>query len=273
MIEKFLELINTSFIEKHVLNHGYNIVSATTYMLIFVLITVVIYLILKRKNIDLDYKFALATIPHLVFFTALRVMEDQKLFPRTANPLNPFFYTISPGIWFLALAFILVSFFISRKISKKLFSGEYKYKIFAIFSFVLIPFLIIDLLNFNSWLGVGILIGVTAVFSYVVFFILKKHCKTRGLVKEGYNKLCIFSHSMDSLVPFTSNLCVGGASALLLSELFLFSIGRIFIVLVFIYLVDRTVSKKEQRHLLKFVCFVVGLAPALKDLFLIGIQF
>ena len=267
-----IDIFQNSFLERHVLNHGYDVISASFYVFLFIALMVIIYYFLRKRNIDLNYGFALATLPHIFLFAAVRVLEDQKLVPRTANFLDPNFYLISPGIWFFAVVFIIASFLISRTISKKYYKSKYENRIFAAFSIILIPALVIDIQNFNNFLGPFGLILLSIILAFLTFAVLSKFKLTKKIVKNSYNKLCIFVHSLDSLTPLVAKFMVG-SQTLVLAENFTFFFGRIFLVLAFIYFVDKYVKKKETKHLLKFTCFVIGLAPALKELFLIGIQF
>jgi uncharacterized membrane protein len=278
-----IEIVSKFFYENfyvhHIADTGYTFFGVLIYALLFVVLAFIVYKILKKRGIDLNYKFALATIPHIIVLAALRVMGDLKLVERTGNLLDPAFYTMSPGIWIFALFFVVISFLIANFISKKFISGNYKYLIFSLFSLLLLPFVIIALTNFGQPVGALMHLIIAAALTILFIVILKKLNNAKRFnfdISNKYNKLCIGAHTFDSLLTFTSLSLLALTSYQSALDIFIrfsFVFGRVIIVIIFLYLVDMKVKSPYMNNFLKFVCFIIGLAPGLREFFLVGIQF
>jgi len=283
VIEIVSKFFYENFYSLHLADTGYSTFGVLFYAILFIVLIFLAYKILTKWKVDLNYKFALATIPHILVFAGLRVMGDLKFFPRTGNPLNPLFYTISPGIWFFAAVFIVISFLVARYLSKRFVLGEYKYLLFSVFSLVLIPFVIIALANFQQPIGALMHIILAIIITLITIFILNNLNKTKVQklrfkfdISNNYNKLCIGTHTLDALLTFTSLSILSITSYqspfnILTSFSFVF--GRVAIVIIFLYLVDTKVKNAQMNNFLKFICFIIGLAPGLREFLLVGIQF
>ncbi len=92
---------------------GYNLVNTLTYGIILLGLTFyVIYPALKKKGFVFDFAFLQMLIPYIIFATSLRVLEDQRILTRSANPLDAGFYIFTPGIWFLTFALVIIGIII-----------------------------------------------------------------------------------------------------------------------------------------------------------------
>ena len=96
---------------------GYTIVSELTYGIILVFALFAIYKLLKRLKIAVDWKFALALMPYILFGPVSRVLEDSGYFE---EPIAYWF--ISPLIYlqiaFFALLFLFIGYFLEKKYNK-----------------------------------------------------------------------------------------------------------------------------------------------------------
>src|SRR3989344_2100965 len=78
---------------------GYNIVNTLVYGIILLVVAFyLVYPFFNRKGVKFDTKFALAVLAFVLFGSTIRILEDLRIFGRSANPLDPGFYTITPGI-------------------------------------------------------------------------------------------------------------------------------------------------------------------------------
>ncbi|MBN2127264.1 MAG: DUF63 family protein, partial [Candidatus Diapherotrites archaeon] len=81
---------------------GYNPVNTLVYGAILLLISFyVLFPLLKKNNIPLNFKFFLALIPFICIGVTLRALNSFGLFSKTINPFEFGFYTFTPGVWFL----------------------------------------------------------------------------------------------------------------------------------------------------------------------------
>ena len=61
-------------------NEGYTILSEITYGIILVIALYVIYKLLKKMKITIDWRFCLALMPYILFGPVTRVLEDADYF-------------------------------------------------------------------------------------------------------------------------------------------------------------------------------------------------
>ena len=90
---------------------GYTILSEITYGLILILAVYAIYRLLKKLEIVIDWKFALALMPYILFGPVSRVLEDTEYFGEPAV-----YWFISPLIYLqiavYALSFLLLGYYL-----------------------------------------------------------------------------------------------------------------------------------------------------------------
>ncbi|MFW6120442.1 MAG: DUF63 family protein [Petrotogales bacterium] len=103
---------------------GYTMVSEITYGIILIIALYIIYKLLKKFKIAIDWRFCLALMPYILFGPVSRVLEDADYFT------EPFVYWfISPLIYVQIAAyalFFLVTGFYTQKLSKKKIDEKYK---------------------------------------------------------------------------------------------------------------------------------------------------
>jgi len=96
---------------------GYTIISEITYGIILVIALYVIYKLLKKLNILIDWKFCLALMPYILFGPVTRVLEDADYFN-----IPSVYWFISPLIYLqiavYALFFVIMGYYF-EKLSKK----------------------------------------------------------------------------------------------------------------------------------------------------------
>ena len=270
---------------------GYTIVSEITYGIILVLALYAIYKLLKRLKIVVDWKFALALMPYILFGPISRVLEDTGYFNEPVV-----YWFISPLIYIqitvYALFFLLLGYYIEKKykiprlnVNNVIFLGGL---IFLIPSLYLIGRWIIgDQWNsttgvrFDVFLIIIALILFIVGLVYLVAYILRKN-ENVAVYKNPLNLAMLFGHLMDGLTsyisikdPFSMGLLYSekhpASHALLEIWGPLFPIVKFFLIILIIYVFDILFKEELKNHitlvnLLKIGILILGFSPGLRDL-------
>ena len=100
MLEQIGQFVQDVFVNRLQTGGMYNFLETIIYALILISIAFfVVYPFFDKRKIKFDIKFALAVLPYVIMGSALRVFEDLHLVPRSVNPLEIWFYAITPGIY------------------------------------------------------------------------------------------------------------------------------------------------------------------------------
>ena len=272
-------------------SEGYTIVSEITYGIILVIALYAIYKLLKRLKITVDWRFALALMPYILFGPISRVLEDTGYFDEPVA-----YWFISPLIYLqiavYALFFLMLGYYLERKYKKPgltvntvVFLGGL---IFLIPSLYLIARWILG----NQWrINTGVrfdifLLVIALVFLivglvYLVAYIYRKKEKF-AVYKTPLNLAMLSGHLIDGLTsyisikdPFSMGLHYAEkhpASNVLL-EIWgpLFPIVKFVLIVVVIYVFDVLYKEELKNHstlvnLLKIGILILGFSPGLRDL-------
>ena len=128
-------------------NEGYTLVSELTYGIILIIALYAIYKLLKKLEITIDWRFALALMPYILFGPVTRVLEDADYFN------EPFVYWfISPLIYLqiavYALGFLIIGYYLEKLSRKKSHKTILAY-LLSIFVIVDVCYTIVYLLEMN----------------------------------------------------------------------------------------------------------------------------
>jgi len=128
-------------------NEGYTLVSELTYGIILIIALYAIYKLLKRLEITIDWRFALALMPYILFGPVTRVLEDADYFN------EPFVYWfISPLLYLqiavYALGFLIIGYYL-EKLSKRKSHKTILTYLLSIFVIVNVCYTIVYLLEMN----------------------------------------------------------------------------------------------------------------------------
>jgi len=272
-------------------NEGYTILSEITYGLILVVALYYIYQLLKKLNVTIDWKFALALMPYIVFGPVGRVLEDTGYFeePLVYWFISPFIYLL---IAFFAILFILIGYYIDKKlkspkitVNRVLFVGGL---IFLIPSVVLVSSWILGY-QWNATNGVRfdvfalvlfLVFSITGLVYYVARYYQKK--KIFLPYTNPLNLAMLSGHLIDGITsyisikdPFMMGLFYTekhpASNALLEIWGPLFPIVKFVLIIVVIYVFD-VLYKEELKdyvnliNLLKIGILILGFSPGLRDL-------
>jgi uncharacterized membrane protein len=270
---------------------GYTLISEITYGIILIISIFLIYKLLKKLEIIVDWRFALALLPYILFGPVSRTLEDAGYF---SEPVVYWF--ISPLIYLqiaaYAILFLLLGYYIQKK-SKKSFL-KINTIIFLGGLLFLIPssiILIIEAIDINR-IQIHVFLLILGIISLIVFFVYIisfyfKNNKKIAVFRNPLNIAMLFGHTMDGVTsyisikdPFNMGLFYAEkhpASNFLL-EIWgpLFPIVKIVLIIIVIYVFD-VFYKEELKsyatlvNLLKIGILILGFSPGLRDLLRVAI--
>ena len=271
---------------------GYTIVSELTYGIILVISLFLIYKLLKKIKISINWIFCLSLMPYIIFGPVTRVLEDTGYF---SPPIVYFF--ISPLIYIqiagYAILFLLIGYFIEKKWKKKYFTTNTILFVGGVT--LLSPFLILIVqwmagYQWSNSSGVRfdvflLIIGIVTLISLIVYFFprLAKSRKDISVYKNPLNLSIIVGHMIDGLTSYVSiydPLNMGLPRYLekhpasnFLMELWppLFPIVKFILIIMVIYVFDILYKDELKNHanlvgLIKIGILILGFSPGLRDL-------
>jgi len=275
------EFFQEYFISPMTTYGGYNPVNTLVYAVIaIVLCFFIIYPYLNKRKIKFDYRFALAVLPYVILGSTVRIFEEAHssvyLIGRSANPLEPGFYFLSPGIYIMIGIITIASLLISLKIGKikKLNSLT----IFRNIGIILAaPVVIWHFFHFtHPEAFLGIILTTTAVTCGVVFIYNKTKNK---LFRDKLNIMALASQTLDGSATsiilqfypvyreqhFISNAIIQTFGP------FAFLLIKVMVVIVVLYFIDHISRSKEVTNnfagFVKIIIIILGFATGTRDMF------
>lgn len=270
---------------------GYNFVNTTVYAAILLLIVWFgIIPFLKKKEIPINYKFALAVLPYVAFGAGLRVMNDTGVFQKTCNPLELGFFTFTPGIWFLTAAIAILGLLAAKKLSdpgnnyfmrfggigKIIFAPQIDfYSRFAAIGIIFAaPVLAIDLINFVAWEGFLLTIaGIIAITSIVKFAVEKAK---KDFFADKLNLLVVAGQAIDGTSTFVATQLFNCGEQHPLSATILgfnpvlFLAVKLALALLIVHYVDKDIEDKRLAAFIKVAVMILGFATGGRNLITLG---
>lgn len=238
---------------------GYNPVNTLTYGIILVIAVLGIYKLLERLKIKIDKRFFIGLLPFIILGSVLRVIEDAKIFHS--------YWLISPLIYILIFLIALSSLLFSCWLGKKT-KTPYHFILFSFGLVILLPF--VRFISITRWLPF-VYVGLLTLMWTLLLLIVKRISKSKflSLVNTGL----ILTHLFDASTTFVAISFFGYGEQHVLARFLMQFIGPgamfvikiIFIPLV-LYGIDEILKKKQPNRFLKFVVFILGFAPGLRNL-------
>ena len=270
---------------------GYTLLSEITYGIILIAALFVIYKLLKKLEITIDWRFCLALMPYILFGPVTRTLEDTNYFN------EPFVYWfISPLIYLqiaaYALLFLLLGYYLEQKYNKRRLTVNTVVFLGGVILLLPSLYLIARWILGDQWsasAGVrfdvfAIVIGLVALIVGLVYLVayLYRHKESIAVYKNPLNLAILTGHLIDGLAsyisikdPFLMGLSYSEkhpASNVLL-EIWgpLFPIIKFALVIVVIYVFDILYKEELKDHftlvnLLKIGILILGFSPGLRDL-------
>ncbi|MFH0714241.1 MAG: DUF63 family protein [Candidatus Diapherotrites archaeon] len=268
-----MDWLQQYFVEPITHYGGYNLVNTAVYLVILVVAAYIIFRLLD-KRVKFDFKFALAVLPFVLLGGSARVIEDLHVFTRSANPLEPGFYTLTPGIYIAVGLFTIAALLLSLFLAKK-FRVEY-WKPFAAIGIVsFLPFLAFDLLRFQEWTGFFEVVALAVLISLAVWSAMKKWKPSFG--KDKLNLLAIAGQALDGSATFVSTQFFSCGEQHVVSNVilqyapWLFPILKVALIAAVMYLLDSELKNENARSYIKTVLIILGFAPGLRDLITLAV--
>lgn len=254
-----VDFIRQYYINPIVLNQGYNFVNTLTYALLVVLATYLTFKFLEKVKVKINRNFVVSIMILVVLGTMVRLLEEAGI--------STSYFLVTPMIWIETFAFVFGLFLVSKFIEKK-FKIHYYKTLSAVGLFLIFIPLTLVLSKLTQFTGMIISLALLLPFALVFYFVKWKI----------ENKLVSMAHIFDATATFTaiqffdftelhvvSRLLIGAFSPVA------FIIVKVFVVVGILILIDKYSEDKEFNNFLKLVITIIGLAPAIRDFFLLGL--
>jgi len=257
----FQDIVNY-FMDPHMI--GYTTEKTIVLAIFFVIGVYVIYEILKRLNIKIDIRFAVAIAPFIVLGSILRVLVDSNVI--SSYPFNIIFVT--PNIYLViglyVLSLLLFSVFLERK------RGIAYHKIMFIVGLLSVALSILSIQFVNLQ---GILLASAFISPWLLFALLFKKWSLE-------NRFATFTQMIDANVTYVtlSFFGAGGSSLGYVEQHFIpsflinsfgpfsFIVVKAVAIIVFLVLIDRFSSDKNFNSYIKLMVAILGAATGGRDL-------
>jgi uncharacterized membrane protein len=258
--------LNKYFITPIYTDSGYNIFNTITYAVIALVALIGIYKLLRKLNINIDYKLFYAVFPFILFGSSLRSFVD-------AGNYNIGFWTVSPGIYILTAAIFLAVLGISV-LAEKLTKAKVAYwkTCFLIgITLVIISFgLVASKLHITNLKYGFAIIGIAALISLCLWFAFR-FAKFRA----GQKHFLVFpAHMLDASATF---IAVDFLSATEKHPLPVFATGifgtaaimfvlKLLVLIPLVYFMDKEFEDKQFVTFMLIAVAVLGFAEGIRDL-------
>jgi len=276
-----------------VANEGYTMISEITYGILIIISLYAIYKLLKKLEITVDWRFALALMPYIIFGPVTRTLEDTGYFNEPT-----IYWFISPLIYLqiavYAILFLVLGYYLQHKLKNPKITTNTV--IFTGGLFLLLPplFLIVRWILGDRWgtktdsivrfdvflIVVGLItliVGLVYLFAYIY-----RNKEKFAVYKNPLNLAILVGHLLDGITsyisikdPFMMSLYYSEkhpASDILLNIWGpLFPIAKFLLIIVVIYVFDILYKKELKKYgtlvnLLKIGILILGFSPGLRDL-------
>jgi uncharacterized membrane protein len=226
------------------------------------------------ERIQFDRRFLLAASPYIVFGVTLRMLVDVGVFER--NPL----WNITPGVYIVTVALCLVGVSLGLSL-QSLIKVEYWYipLIIGISSASYTSYKLI--LHIESGSRIIYPFALAAFLTIIIYYLSPLYRPAR-IFRNSDNTAIIFAHLLDGAATFIGIDFYHFSEEHLLPDFLIKFTGTAFVmipvkiavVLSALYLLERwyteeklkgTPQFRQQYYTLKFVFFILGIGPGLRD--------
>lgn len=254
-----VNFIRQYYIDPIVLNQGYNFVNTLTYALLVVFATYLTFKFIEKMKIKIDRNFVSSIMILVVLGTMVRLFEEAGI--------SSSYFLVTPMIWIESFAFIFGLFMVSKFVEKRFRIPYYKTLSAVGLVLILIPLTFI-LSRLTQFTGMIISLGLLIPFALIFYFIKWK----------PENKLVSMAHIFDATATFTAIQFFGFTELHVVPRLLIgafspvaFIIVKVLVVVGILILIDKYSDDKKFNNFLKMIIAIIGLAPAIRDFFLLGL--
>jgi uncharacterized membrane protein len=233
---------------------GYDLPKTFAYSFVFIIAAYIIFKLLKKANIKIDKRLAVAITPYVIFGGILRSLED-------AGVASSYWF-ITPGIYFLVFSIVALILLISIFLQRKKNIPYFKF-LFTV-GLLLISFTIPNVKPINLY-GV-FLVGLFLLPWILISYFIKRWELTNRIVSvvqmfdatTTFVALNFFRYKEQHVLPKFFISLFGPVSFI-----FLKLIG----VVAALVLIDKFSTDKEFNNYLKLCIGILGGATGIRDLF------
>ncbi|MFH0970763.1 MAG: DUF63 family protein [Candidatus Diapherotrites archaeon] len=275
MIDIILGFVNEYFIQPmtDASVSGYNPVNTITYGIILLVVAFYgIYPFFNRRGVKFDWHFLQSLLPYILFGISLRVLEDQHILIRSANPLDAGFYIFTPGIWILTFFLVMIGYVLSLFLYSK--KGIPPHQTITIIGIIFaLPVFGLMLMEATEWKGTLIILALTG----GIFFLVERAARWKkwDFFNHPLVKTAFVGQLLDTSATFTALEFFSCGEQHVLPRLLFGAFGNISfffvkipLVLAFLYLLDKEYKEKNANlygFILLFIA-ILGLATGGRDL-------
>lgn len=272
------DFVKTYYIDPIYNGAGYNIYNTITYAVIFILISVLVFKMIKKLNITLDKKFFLSITPFIILGGLLRALEDASAIK------NPLF--ITPLIYVTIFFIALISLVVSKYIGKKNY-----YKIWASIGVVLLAYSL-TFVKVTNDTGLVLILGITlawivAIFLFGKFISFNIPSNKIGVLNKRFifvswmkskiknvsleNETVLSAHMFDATTTFVSiqyfpyyeQHVLPGFLIGIFGPAIMFVL-KLVVVSIVLYYIDKE-QNNEQKLFIKMLILILGLGPGIRN--------
>lgn len=247
------------------------------YLIYFAILLVVLWFFTNVffKRIKFDDKFLLLASPYIVFGVTLRMLSDVGVVERSQ------LWNITPGVYIVTVAAGLVSVGVGLFLERRFGTEYWKFPLAVGTVLALITTYTLAV-HVNHPVRILYPFGLAAVITGVIYLASGASSAT-AIFRRRSNIAIIFAHLLDGSATFIGIDFYHFTEEHLLPD-FLISLAgsafvmiplKIVVVLPILYLVERWRieegdSKAQEYYILKFMLFILGFGPGLRDAILPG---
>lgn len=253
-----VDFIQQYYVTPMVQNQGYNFVNTLTYAILVVVVTYLTYKFTEKIKLKINRNFVTSIMILVVLGTTVRLLEEAGIVVS--------YFLVTPLIWIEMFAFIFSLFLVSKFMEKRFKIPYYKTLSTAGIILMIIPFALV-LGKTTSFAGMAIALGILVPFG--LFFYLIKW--------SPENKLVSMAHIFDSSATFTAIQFFGFAEQHVVPRMLIgtfsplaFIIVKVIVVAGILFMIDKYSDDKNFNNFLKLAIAIIGLAPAIRDFFMLG---
>ncbi len=254
------EFISQYYIDPVILGEGYNFVNTFTYAILVVAATWLTFKFLERMKIEINRNFVTSIIVLVVLGTMVRLLEEAGI--------SSSYLLVTPMIWIESFAGIFVLFLISKFVERKFKIPYHKTLSRVGLALMIIPLSLV-LSRITNITAMIIPLLILAPFA-LIFYLVKW---------KAENKLVSMAHVFDATATFTAIQFYGFEELHVIPRLLIgslspvsFIIVKILVIVGVLMLIDKYSDDKKFNNFLKLIIAIVGLAPAIRDFFLLGLS-
>jgi len=266
-----MSFISTYFLDPICTGEGYNVFNTLAYGLLLIGALYLILLLFRRYSISLSPGMYLALLPFILLGPTVRVMVDSKFYPKLFL-FSCFTLNTSPGIYLLAgipaIIFALLAKYLNASrgfdFNKSLFAFGSVYLLFI--HAVQYPATGVSFVyNFRA---LFIILALSIASISIFFFVAKKYLP---FFTQRLPLFLVSAHLFDASTTFTGVFFYNYVEQHVLPNFLMGLFGPFAIYalkLLVVPFVVKAVSsgEKDERELLYFAIFVLGVGPGIRNL-------